>query len=118
MTYFFLILALSLDTFTLALSYEADKIQIPLSSNLIISFICSFVLMLSLFLGGFIQNIISPHILKVIAFIILFSIGLFKIFDNRIKNFIKKQNITRVGERGTFEKIEILKINKVQKLRS
>ena len=36
-TYLTLILALSLDTFMAALSYETSKIKIPFKSNLVIS---------------------------------------------------------------------------------
>lgn len=45
--YLSLILALSLDTFMAALSYETNKIKIPISSNLIISFICALVLFIA-----------------------------------------------------------------------
>ena len=90
--YLSLILALSLDTFMAALSYEANKIKIPISSNLIISFICALVLFISLLLGNVLSIFIPDFILVFISFVILFSIGLFKIFDNRIKKFIKKRN--------------------------
>ena len=89
-----LILALSLDTFVAALSYETSKIKIPLTSNIIISFICALVLMVSLLVGHFLGNAMPFSILKYFSFIILLGIGLFKIFDNRVKNFIKKHNFT------------------------
>lgn len=90
--YFSLIFALSLDTFMAALSYESNKIKIPISSNLIISFICSLFLFISLLLGNFFGTFIPDVILKWISFFILFFIGFIKVFDNRIKNFIKKRN--------------------------
>ncbi|MCI9084761.1 MAG: hypothetical protein HFH46_04025, partial [Bacilli bacterium] len=90
--YFSLIFALSLDTFMAALSYESNKIKIPISSNLIISFICSLFLFISLLLGNFLGTFIPDVILKWISFFILFFIGFIKVFDNRIKNFIKKRN--------------------------
>lgn len=90
--YLSLIFALSLDTFMAALSYESSKIRIPISSNLIISFICSLFLLISLLLGNFFSFFIPEIILKWTSFTILFCIGFIKIFDNRIKNFIKKRN--------------------------
>lgn len=90
--YLSLIFALSLDTFMAALSYESNKIKIPISSNLIISFICSLFLLISLLLGNVLNTFISDSILKWFSFFILFFIGFFKIFDNRIKMFIKKRN--------------------------
>lgn len=90
--YLSLIFALSLDTFMAALSYESSKIRIPISSNLIISFICSLFLFISLLLGNFFSFFIPEIILKWISFTILFCIGFIKNFDNRIKKFIKKRN--------------------------
>lgn len=90
--YLSLILALSLDTFMAALSYESNKIKIPISSNFIISFICSLFLFVSLLLGNVLSILIPDFILSFISFIILFCIGCFKIFDNRIKKFIRERN--------------------------
>lgn len=90
--YLSLILALSLDTFMAALSYESNKIKIPISSNLIISFICSLFLLISLLLGNVFGSFIPEVILKWFSFGILFFIGFLKIFDNRIKKFISKRN--------------------------
>ena len=90
-TFLILILALSLDTFMAALSYETDKIKIPISSNFVISFICSLVLIISLSLGSLLDNFISHDVLKWISFSILFFIGSFKIFDSQIKKYIQKQ---------------------------
>lgn len=90
--YLSLILALSLDTFMAALSYETNKIKIPINSNLIISFICALFLFISLLLGNILNIFIQESIIKWISFIILFTIGCFKICNNRIKKFIDKKN--------------------------
>lgn len=86
MMYCFLVLALSVDTFIASLSYESDKIKIPISSNLIISFICSISLVISLCLG----NLININI-KWISFFLLFTIGIIKIFNGFIKDIINKK---------------------------
>ena len=91
-TYLMLILALSLDTFMASLSYEANKIKIPLSSNFVISLICTLMLIISLVFGNILNSIIPHYILKWISFFILFGIGAFKIFDSRIKHYIQKQD--------------------------
>ena len=62
--YLSLILALSLDTFMAALSYEANKIKIPISSNFIISLICALFLFISLLLGNVLNLFIPEFILK------------------------------------------------------
>lgn len=91
-TYITLILALSLDTFMAALSYETSKIKIPFKSNFTISLICALVLMISLIFGNVLGTIIPDFILKWISFTILFGIGAFKVFDGQIKRYIQKQD--------------------------
>ena len=93
--YVSLIFALSVDTFIAALSYEGSKIEIPFSSNLIISLICSLSLIISLIVGNFIDEIISTFVLKLFSFFVLFLIGIFKIFDTYSrKNITKKINFS------------------------
>lgn len=100
-TFLVLIFTLSLDTFVAALSYEASNIKIPIISNIIISFICSFVLALSLIFGNVIGEYINDNILKFVSFLILFSIGIFKIFDEKLKMYIrnisfKKRSLSKI----------------------
>lgn len=87
------ILSLSIDTFIAALSYETDNIKIPFKSNLIISLTCSIALIISLVLSNIIKTIINVYILKWLSFFILFLIGITKIFNNNIKNILKKYKI-------------------------
>ncbi len=96
LTYLTLILALSLDTFMAALSYEANKIKIPITSNLVISFICSLTLVISILFGNLLSNIIQPDILKWVSFLILFGIGIFKIFDSQVKKCLKNKSSKQV----------------------
>ncbi len=90
--YLTLILALSLDTFMASLTYEISKIRIPLKSNLIISFVCSTILIISLFLGNSLSLVIPNAVLKWISFFILFFIGILKIFESQVKKLIKKNS--------------------------
>ena len=92
LTYFSLVFALSIDSFFVALSYEANKIKIPFFSNLIISFICSFSLIFSLLLGNFITKFMPYYILKWFSFFVLFFIGIFKLFENYFKSFFTKKS--------------------------
>ena len=90
--YLLFIIALSFDAFITALTYEGDNIKIPILSNLIISIICSFSLIISLFFGNYLDTIVSETVLKHISFIILFCLGITKIFGDIIKNrLIKKK---------------------------
>jgi len=91
-TYLTLILALSLDTFMAALSYETSKIKIPFKSNLVISLVCSITLIISLFLGNSLSLLIPTAILKWLSFFILFFIGVFKIFDSQVKKCLIKNS--------------------------
>lgn len=91
MAFLSLILALSLDTFMAALSYETNKIKIPILSNFTISFICAISLMISFVIGNILETFINTNILKWISFSVLFFIGVFKIFDSKIKKYIRNK---------------------------
>ncbi len=91
-TYVTLILALSLDTFMAALSYETNKIKISLKANLVISLMCALTLAISLLCGNSLGHIIPKNLLKWLTFFILFFIGIFKIFDRQIKKYLKKNS--------------------------
>lgn len=103
-TFLVLIFTLSLDTFIAALSYETNNIKIPIMSNIIISFICSLFLIISLAFGNLLGCFINDKILKFISFLILFLIGLFKIFDNELKKYIKKIKF----KKNNFSKIKMI----------
>ena len=84
------IMALSFDTFIAALTYEGNKINISFLSNLIISGVCSLSLIISLFLGDCLDNYLANNLIRLISFIMLFSLGIFKIFGDTIKKRIQK----------------------------
>ena len=72
---FFLVLALSLDTFTAGVALGTQKITVPFRSVLAISLTCSASLWLAISLGGWIGNWISPRTGAVIGCIILVMMG-------------------------------------------
>ncbi len=81
---------LSLDSFASGFAYGASKIKIPIKSALILSFICSVTLGITLLLGNLIRPYISADIIKYISFAILLAIGLFKLFEELIKLLLKR----------------------------
>lgn len=89
----FLIAVLSLDAFAVSIAYGASKISIPTRSTIIISFVCSSMLFISLYLGLFLRDfLIYPEIF---AGIILFGLGFVKVFDSVIKNYIRKNHVQK-----------------------
>ena len=82
-----LVMALSIDTFISSLAYGTNKIKIPFSSAMIINIICSVFLAISILLGEFFEPYVSNHLIKFISFILLFSLGIIKLFNKKIKNF-------------------------------
>lgn len=85
-----LVTALSVDSFVASFAYGANKIKIPFISVSIISIICSVILILSIFLGSIIKPLIPEP--QTICFVILFILGIVKLFDSSIKTFIRKHN--------------------------
>lgn len=87
---FFLVLALSLDTFTAGVALGTQKIMVPFRSVLTISLTCSASLWLAISLGGWIGNWISPRTGAVIGCIILVMMGSVRLFDGVIKELLRR----------------------------
>lgn len=87
---FFLVLALSLDTFTAGVALGTQKITVPFQSVLAISLTCSASLWLAISLGGWIGNWISPRTGAVIGCVILVMMGSVRLFDGVIKELLRR----------------------------
>lgn len=87
---FFLVLALSLDTFTAGVALGTQKIMVPFRSVLAISLTCSASLWLAISLGGWIGNWISPRTGAVIGCVILVMMGSVRLFDGVIKELLRR----------------------------
>lgn len=88
-------LTVCIDTYLMAVNYNASGIKIPFLSGFILSFISSFILYLSLILADVLENIIPVQICSVIGCIILTAIGTVTIFKSMIRKIIKN-----LSERG------------------
>lgn len=88
-----LVISLTTDAFATGLSYGANKIKIPKSSLLLISFICSSSLAVAIFLGEFFSDLIEIKLAKQLSFIVLFMLGFTRLFDLLIKKYIENNKI-------------------------
>lgn len=84
--------AISADAFAASFAYGSKKIKIPFSSNIIITSICSLVLVLALLIGAAISQHIPEWLTPLASFAILFLIGVVKLLDSITKSVIKKHN--------------------------
>lgn len=87
---FLLITSVCIDTFIASMAYGTSKIKIPFTSSLLISFIGSFMLGISLFMGSFFKNLFPEKISIFFSFSILMIIGIYKLFEGLFKAFIRK----------------------------
>lgn len=87
---FLLVSALCIDMWIAAIAYGAEQIRIPFRQTIMINGICSGCLGASLLLGTWIDSRISENFTKGICFVSLLLIGLFKLFDSYIRNYLKK----------------------------
>lgn len=85
-----LVSALSLDAFAASFAFGVEKIRVPFSSAVVISVVCSAMLTISLFFGSFVKPWLPPGTAAAIGFLILFSLGLTRLFDSAIKRAIRK----------------------------
>lgn len=95
-----LVTALSIDAFISSFAYGASKIRIPFKSIMIINIIGSVILALSLFFGSLLLPLIPSEYAQIIAFSILFILGITKIFDSTVKTLIRKHS--NIDKKVTF----------------
>lgn len=90
---FMLVTALSLDAFAASFIYGADNVKIPAASVATITALSTGVLFFFLFLGKWFGSLISPNTASVLCFLVLFILGIAKLFDSTLKSLIKKSKI-------------------------
>jgi len=91
-TILLLLTALSLDAFATSFAYGSSRIKITFKAMMIINIIGSIVLGASLAFGAILSPLVSESFAHGISFSILFTLGLIKIFDSAVKNFIRKHS--------------------------
>lgn len=93
--------ALSLDALAASFSYGASRIKIPFISCLTISLICTIVLGGSFFLGSLFFGTFSDYsLIEGIGAGLLISLGIYKLYDNLIKEFLtKKKSIVSTNKK-------------------
>lgn len=85
-----MVLALSVDAFAASVAYGAEKIHIPTRSAVVISAICTGLLLISLAAGQWISPILPPQVARISGAMLLILIGLIKLFDAAFKRLLKK----------------------------
>ena len=91
---FLLAAAVSVDALFASFAYGSRNIQIPMKSVLLISLICSGILGLTLLLGAQMASFFEEGFAAWLGFGILFAIGLIRICDSWLKNWIRKCGVS------------------------
>lgn len=76
-----LITVLSMDAFTAGLSYGMDGVRVPFSSILTIACLSGCMLTLSLYAGDFLFAFLPAEFTKIVSFLVLFILSLYKLYD-------------------------------------
>ncbi|GAA0703767.1 sporulation membrane protein YtaF [Paraclostridium ghonii] len=96
-----LVSSLCIDTFVASVAYGTDRIKIPFYSNIVINLVCSLFLGVSLTLGGLLKDFLSPGTASILSFILLLSLGFFRLFESFFKTYIQK--FSNTGAPLTFK---------------
>ena len=81
--------AVSVDALLAAFAYGSQKIRVPAGAVLVVSLICSGVLGLTLLLGERLGQWMPDYLAAWFSFSILFGLGLIRVFDSGLKNWIR-----------------------------
>ena len=82
--------SISIDALAASFAYGCKKIHMPALSLIIINAICTFMIGISFLFGSVIMQYIPGGLAAGLSFVILFVIGLIKLFDSITKNLIRK----------------------------
>lgn len=90
----FIIIMFSIDNFLVSTSYSIKNIDINNKNILIICISNTLSIFISLIFGNVLELFLSETIVKFIGFIILFSLGIYNMFQDEIKKYfsVKKRN--------------------------
>jgi len=76
-----LVTALSVDSFAAGFVYGVGKVKVPLLSVLIITFISSMTLIISIFIGNIISGMLPENFTDDVSFLIIYTIGVVKLLQ-------------------------------------
>jgi len=86
---------LSMDVFAVSFAYGSNKISIPPKSIAVITLIGKGILAASIYLGAILLPFMPESLANALSFTILFTLGIAKIFDSIIKQYIRKNNTAK-----------------------
>ena len=82
--------SISIDALAVSFAYGCKKIKMPAVSLLVINFICTAVIGLSFLFGLALVPLMPAGLATGLSFVILFTIGVVKLFDSITKSIIRK----------------------------
>lgn len=86
-----LVSSLCIDSFVASIAYGTSKIKIPPKSIIIINLVCTLTLAFSLLIGTIFKSFLSGNLPVVLGFIILMSLGIYRLFEYFFKAYISKK---------------------------
>ena len=87
-----LVSSLCIDSFVASIAYGTSNIKIPKKSIVIINLVCTLTLATSLFIGSVFKSFLSGNLPVVLGFIILMSLGIYRLFEYFFKAYISKKS--------------------------
>lgn len=86
-----LVVSLCIDACVASFAYGTNKIKISFASGAMLTAISTFFLAISLFLGTAIKSLIPPSLTTAICIIILLFLGVGRLFEGVLKNFLSRK---------------------------
>lgn len=103
-----LVTALSLDAFAASFVYGTDNVKIPAASMAILTALSTGILLVSLLLGKWIGFFLTAGTAKAICFLLLFLLGLIKLFDSTLKSAIRKSGLQKKKMSFSFSNLNFI----------
>jgi len=100
-----LVSSVCIDAFVASIAYGTNRIKIPIVSAIIVSFIGSLILGISLFFGGYIKAFLPGNLPIILSFSILLLLGVYRLFEGIFKNYIQEKS--KLDKPLTFKLFDI-----------
>ena len=101
-------IALSMDALITSMGYGFSNIKIPIISVFLIDSLCTFFIVISLLLGNFIERLLPNQFATLLSAGILLLLGILKLFDTWIKNWVTHTSFTPSTTKGITHMIASL----------
>lgn len=103
-----LVIALTIDTFIAFTAYGCRKIRVPAASVIVVSAICTAILIVAALLGAVLAPLVPEALARGVCFAVLLLMGIARVFDSALKAWIRRGKSLKKRMRFSLSSLHFL----------